>query len=96
MRRRAREKGLEEVWGLVLDVTGLGFRDMVYVWQTLVGVPSLRDCASDGGVKGVWVVHLFVILCVVCSCSVNDGRRPDGCEEAYEKAGRQAGLKVGK
>ena len=61
MRRRAREKGLEQAWALVWDVTGLAVPDMVDVWQTLVGVPSLRDCASDGGVKGV-----CVCCCGVC------------------------------
>ena len=57
MRRRAREKGQEQAWALVWDVTGLAgdvtglaVRDMVDVWQTLVGVPSLTDCASAGGV----------------------------------------------
>ena len=47
MRRRAREKGQEQAWALVWDVTGLAVREMVYVCETVVGVRSLRDCASE-------------------------------------------------
>ena len=47
MRRRAREKGQEQAWAVVWDVTRLAVREMVYVWQTVVGVRSLGDCASE-------------------------------------------------
>ena len=67
MRRRAREKGQEQAWALVGDVTGLAVRDMVDVWQTLVGVPSLTDCASDGGVvcSNVFLIYFICFLVVV-------------------------------
>ena len=67
MRRRAREKGQEQAWALVWDVTGLAVRDMVDVWQTLLGVPSLTDCASDGGVVCsnvfFFIFFVFWLLC---------------------------------
>ena len=46
-RRRAGEKGQEEAWAVVWEVTGLAVGEMVYVWQRVVGVRSLKDCASE-------------------------------------------------
>ena len=63
MRRRAREKGQEQAWAVVLFVTGLGVGEMVYVWETVVGVLSLRDCASLRRRCGVCSnVFFFVFL----------------------------------